>query len=235
MQTSLDPSHLPFLGRRHEGRETGAALHRAAPPLRSDPRSALADADDDGDVLGHHRSARSRRRRQESKEQGLVPLPIPIPDLRFEQGYLLSLAPFLHVPDEPSVAQEEAPAPATDKEKREAVEEDTSFVQGEDAAKPSQSLYLNPRLQVEWRQVVYVTLRDQVCRHAALTSAPGSRLIRGRSSIRWSKARYGAPLRCCSASSGPTRAVARSSLDPRVHRNRPGRWSGRPGALGRGW
>lgn len=177
-QTSFNPSHFPLPG--SSNRTTASAVHTTARPLHSNPQDIPSDIDideidGDGDRPHGKRHQRRKRREEDARKEGLVPLPIPIPDLRFEQGYLLSLAPFLHL-DEPessatAIESEKRRRASLDedeklheerREERQEVEEHTAMV--EDAAsKPGEpSLYLNPNLRIEWGMVMYVTLRDQV-------------------------------------------------------------------------
>jgi hypothetical protein len=95
---------------------------------------------------------------------------LQLPDLRFEQGYLMSLMPFFHfrpaVPPEP-LHKKTAGNPHTSSEPfvfglNEPVEATTDVSVAE-----ADDYYFGSNFYVEWKMVVYVTLRDQVWRQLA--------------------------------------------------------------------
>jgi len=85
---------------------------------------------------------------------------LPVPDLRFEQSYLKSIARYIHPLDNDSEASTSSEQPQTqrteDKGEKEEAVEDEALVSTID--KPiSRDLY-----RIEWGRVGYVTVRDQV-------------------------------------------------------------------------
>lgn len=111
-----------------------------------------------------------------------MPLSLPIPDLRFEQGYLLSIAPFLHLDETAasssavttgqgrSASDEKGKQKDEEREERREIEEETALVEDAASKKNAPTLYLNPDLRIEWGMLIYVTLRDQVRRCACSPS-----------------------------------------------------------------
>lgn len=95
-----------------------------------------------------------------SSRSGALPIRA-IPDLRFEQSYLLSLKPFVHIREE--VNKEEKPGARGTVEKP--AVEDTALAEplGLDIAVRSAgvSKYGIPE-RVEWGDIAWVTVRDQV-------------------------------------------------------------------------
>jgi hypothetical protein len=74
-------------------------------------------------------------------------------DLRFEQGYLLSILPFLH----PSHSR---PEPTSEKAQHR--EDETEAVEDVGLVKDAtKDIFVSP-LTVEWAPLLYVTARDQV-------------------------------------------------------------------------
>ncbi|GJN91642.1 hypothetical protein Rhopal_004665-T1 [Rhodotorula paludigena] len=179
--TSLDPSHVPGLQRTSDPK-TGQAVYdsvglhglsarlaeqdRASRPhasgstprrtrRRRDPldfSDSDSDASDDSD-------APLRRSRPEQ-----IPVP-PIPDLRYEQGVLASIRPFLHRAD--GAAGARVAAEAGEKSGKVATAEKAALASAaltaEGAAQdepPSDVLMAG--LRIEWSKVSYVILRDQV-------------------------------------------------------------------------
>lgn len=120
----------------------------------------------------------------------------PIPDLRYEQGVLASLQPFLHrVPATAAATGDQTAGHETEKHERkvetaEAVSLAARNLTAEgtnDSDRPS-DIFLGP-LRVEWTRVAYVIVRDQVSTHALLSFIPQF---------------------CCVRNADPTNAASRS-------------------------
>ncbi|KAK4054849.1 hypothetical protein OIV83_000773 [Microbotryomycetes sp. JL201] len=118
------------------------------------------------------RQAQKQREREENakdvRELGKIPVP-PIPDLRFEQGVLMSIRPFLHRAEIAS-AVDEAASPPSERhaEKVEAGEKGALVSQALTVEGAEQGLVVGAKsdifsgpLRIEWPQVVYVIVRDQ--------------------------------------------------------------------------
>ena len=122
-------------------------------------------------------SSRSRRRRaraysdtQSESEDGTERIPVPpIPDLRYEQGVLASLQPFLHrVPAPATATGDQTAGHETEKHERkvETAEKVSLAARNltaegtNDSDRPS-DIFLGP-LRIEWTRVAYVIVRDQV-------------------------------------------------------------------------
>lgn len=171
---SLDPSHIPGLNYTRD-RTTGQAVYdsvtAAADPNEPDTASRLASSDPPT------APSRQRRRRHRTRshsdidsESGPEQIPVPpIPDLRYEQGVLASLKPFLHrVPDSSAGPLTSSAGHETEKHEREvhAAEKVTLAArnltaEGTTAAATESDIFLGP-LRVEWSRVAYVIVRDQV-------------------------------------------------------------------------
>lgn len=181
--TSLDPSHIPniFSSSRTRGQATISSLpipSRPSPPQDSQPSPSGSSrteplineeegSDSDEDEEG---GGRGGRRRSLSK----VALKPPIPDLRFETGYLVSIKPFIHPsPRLPSATASEHGPVYSEKgkekeQKREEgmrVAEDLSLA-GDTTGRIGEldvtgSLF-EGEISVEWGKVAWITLRDQV-------------------------------------------------------------------------
>lgn len=151
--TSLDPSHAPFLGRSSD-RKHGEAVVTSLPARRgaSTRPQDLLDDSDDSSIDEDTRGGRKKQQEQSARARGRVPIP-PLPDLRYEQGYLLSIMPFLH----PLVPPAE-PKSEKGKKREDEVEvvEETSLVK--DAR---QEVFRRP-MTIEWPVLLYVTGRDQI-------------------------------------------------------------------------
>ncbi|BGP44823.1 hypothetical protein JCM10450v2_000638 [Rhodotorula kratochvilovae] len=163
--TTLDPSHIPGLHRTDDPK-TGQAVYNSVSPLH-----ALS-----GHLAEQDRAFRPRRRRADSLDaddedassddeddhrRERVPVP-PIPDLRFEQGVLASIRPFLHRAD----GSGEADSGAGEKKGRLAAAEKGALAsanltaEGGAAGEGPSDVFMAPR--IEWSKVTYVLLRDQV-------------------------------------------------------------------------
>lgn len=120
--TSVDPSHFPWLSQ-DGNKQTGQAVHTGIESKSSTE--------------------------QPGKERKL---PLQIPDLRFEQSFLLSLKPFV----KPAHKLQEL---KTDKQEK-AVEA-VSLVQPMPVLPAVEDIWAG-ELQIDWGSVIWVTLRDQV-------------------------------------------------------------------------
>jgi hypothetical protein len=156
LQTSLDPSHFPSLSlASSDDRTHGAATH----PVRlDDPASSSSSELDEDSTLPSPTSSFF-----ESKELPHRLSTFQLPDLRFEQGYLLSLMPFFHFDRSKNLEKQthldsnesRSPYVFGQEEGRMKAVPDLS------SAEPDH-YYLGSNFYVEWKMVVYVTLRDQV-------------------------------------------------------------------------
>lgn len=121
-------------------------------------------------------TSRQRRRRaraysdtQSESEDGTERIPVPpIPDLRYEQGVLASLQPFLHRVPATASATAEAAGDETEKHERKVeTAEKVSLAarnltaEGTSAPDRPSDIFLGP-LRIEWTRVAYVIVRDQV-------------------------------------------------------------------------
>ncbi|GAA5980290.1 hypothetical protein JCM10908_001601 [Rhodotorula pacifica] len=172
--TSLDASHIPGLNYTQD-RTTGQAVYDSIPgvvpnggeledetlPTRRHRRRPRAHSDAHSDAAGPER----------------IPVP-PIPDLRYEQGVLASLQPFVHrVPASTSSSPSSAIKPKDghkllrqETEKHERKVESAEKVslaarnltaEGTSAPDRPSDIFLSP-LRIEWTRVAYVIVRDQV-------------------------------------------------------------------------
>ncbi|GAA5838392.1 hypothetical protein JCM11251_004923 [Rhodosporidiobolus azoricus] len=130
---------------------------RDAKPRRRSKRSVLDSDDDDGE------------------DDGRVPIP-PIPDLRFEQGVLASIRPFIHRLSPPassasSSASARPSSSSTDSEKLKRTAEETvlatTSLTAEGTGKAGDEGEVNvfdlrDAVRVEWGRVAWVLSRDQV-------------------------------------------------------------------------
>ncbi|OAV89439.1 hypothetical protein PTTG_28690 [Puccinia triticina 1-1 BBBD Race 1] len=157
--TSIDPSHFASLGvGSSDTRTHGAATH----PVRVDnlvPSPSSSDLDEDENLpsptssffdpkdLPHRLSA------------------IHLPDLRFEQGYLMSLMPFFHFDHAKPLDKQKQPADDSPRSSQPYVfgQDDLVPKEASDATSTeADNYYFGPNFRVEWKMVVYVTLRDQL-------------------------------------------------------------------------
>lgn len=146
--TTLDLSHLPV----GDSERTGQALHTSVPVQPASSSRAVSDSSLDSGDEAERRGYRARRRRQkrEARRRGRVPIP-PIPDLRYEEGLLLSLKPFIHRsgPLYADVAADKG------KGKEQAVE-NAAIVRG-----AAEDLFAGP-ISIDWGPALWVIMRDQV-------------------------------------------------------------------------
>ncbi|GAA6059083.1 hypothetical protein JCM10212_002054 [Sporobolomyces blumeae] len=156
-EATASPSGPSWRGAWKRRQEAKLAERRLAAEL-DDSDSDSDDDDDDDDERGR----RASRRRDQ------VPIP-PIPDLRYEQGILSSIRPFLHpVEGAASSSRDQAKESARHELKVEAAEKAalaTSQLTAERADRrpgTEQSEALMGPLRIEWSNVVYVLVRDQV-------------------------------------------------------------------------
>ncbi|EGG11822.1 uncharacterized protein MELLADRAFT_88876 [Melampsora larici-populina 98AG31] len=127
--TSIDPSHFPFIGLTPGSPTGGTAIHQPA-SLDGESSSEFPSLD---------------------SEETPAPLGVfSVPDLRFEQGYLMSIRPFFYL------------KPPTDLDGIESrlthqpIEDDASNADIEDL------FYLGKNFRVKWGLVAWVTVRDQI-------------------------------------------------------------------------
>jgi len=181
LRSSLDPSHLPGLNKTADPR-TGQAVYdrvsplhdlshhlahhdrsssssssssRRPPPPRATTRS---DRDDDTDT--------DTDRDPDDGVLDKVPIP-PIPDLRFEQGVLASIRPYLHRADAgPAPAAADEGGEGEKKGKLRAAEKGALAsanltAEGGPRGESPSDIFMAP-LRIQWSQVSYVLVRDQV-------------------------------------------------------------------------
>lgn len=89
--------------------------------------------------------------RKDTRGQAFVGAPkghLRLPDLRFEQSYLRSIAPFVH-----NRKEEDRPSPVNDGDKHKTT--------GADVTEVEQGIYGAP-ITIEWKGLLWVTARDQV-------------------------------------------------------------------------
>ncbi|KAM0793189.1 hypothetical protein ACM66B_000660 [Microbotryomycetes sp. NB124-2] len=113
------------------------------------------------------KQAEREQKAKEAHEIGKIPVP-PIPDLRFEQGVLMSIRPFLHPANASTVAGTASPPSERHAEKVEAGEKGALVSQALTAEGAEQGLVVGGKsdifsgpLRIEWPQVIYVIFRDQ--------------------------------------------------------------------------
>lgn len=127
--TSIDPSHFPFIGITPGSPTGGTAIH---PPASLDDESSSNFPALDSD-------------------ESPAPLSVfSVPDLRFEQGYLMSIRPFFYL--KPSTALDDIEPTLT----HQPIEDEAPNGDIKDL------LYLGANFRVKWSLVAWVTVRDQV-------------------------------------------------------------------------
>ncbi|BGP28893.1 hypothetical protein JCM10296v2_000629 [Rhodotorula toruloides] len=173
--SSLDPSHVPGL-HKTDDRTTGQAVYDSVSPLHS-LSSRLAERDREEGRVGEREKAGRRRRRyedeaedsdEEDDREERIPVP-PIPDLRYEQGVLASIRPFLHRIDagDDESQQRQGEGEGAEKEKKVLTAEKSALASAQLTAegsskRESASDVLMAPLRIEWSKVTYVIVRDQV-------------------------------------------------------------------------
>ncbi|GAA96919.1 uncharacterized protein L969DRAFT_105494 [Mixia osmundae IAM 14324] len=142
----VNPSTLPFLSS-SEGKDVGQALRTdiKAPLAASVARTELADDLSVDSMVPSDSEAEAKRRTARTARK---PLPVPVPDFRFEQGYLLSIAPYV----------KPAKRSSTEPLQGEPVKIDSE----EDAALASTGDMFAQPVIVDWAKIAYLTLRDQM-------------------------------------------------------------------------
>lgn len=138
--TSLNPTHVPSSSARK-----GQAIHYNAPSSSKLQRTSSTDSH------GYpRRLERDEKREARQRIKRVVPV---IPDLRFEQSYLLSIRPFLKpigsARDRDSGTESSAAGGKDSKSLTTAAQDDAVFHWGRDVS-------------VDWGMVSWVTIRDQV-------------------------------------------------------------------------
>lgn len=195
--SSLNPSHLPGLERTSNPRTGQAVKtsvsslahpqHESPPPVPSSSESSSSAQPSWKGAWARRQEAKIARRRQElglesdddeqddeqddderrrARTDGKIPIP-PIPDLRYEQGILSSIKPFLHsrtskkgkVVQEKETEKHELDIEAA----QETVLASTQLTaEGGDNKGVTESDVLMGPMRVEWGNVSYVLFRDQV-------------------------------------------------------------------------
>ncbi|KAL7422204.1 hypothetical protein Q5752_002850 [Cryptotrichosporon argae] len=141
--TTLNPSHDPF---HHTDKRHGQAVYRAEAPDYPD----LDDVDDEP----AHARAKARR---EGRRRVRAAMP-PLPDLRFEQSYLVSLRPYLHAA--PSAKRLEARgAVPTSLNGQSQKREQAVAAQGVEG---DEVFHWGREVRVDWAPLTWVTVRDQI-------------------------------------------------------------------------
>jgi len=144
--TTLDLSHLPV----GETERTGQAVHTSVPVRPASPAASVSSLESEDGAERRGYRARRRREKREARRRGRVPIP-PIPDLRYEEGLLLSLKPFI-TRSGPLYADV-----AADKGKgKEQAVEDAAIVKG-----AAEDLFAGP-VSIDWGPALWVVMRDQV-------------------------------------------------------------------------
>ena len=144
--TTLDLSHLPV----DETERTGQAVHTSVPVRPASPAASVSSLESEDGAERRGYRARRRREKREARRRGRVPIP-PIPDLRYEEGLLLSLKPFI-TRSGPLYADV-----AADKGKgKEQAVEDAAIVKG-----AAEDLFAGP-VSIDWGPALWVVMRDQV-------------------------------------------------------------------------
>ncbi|GAA5859314.1 hypothetical protein JCM8547_001979 [Rhodosporidiobolus lusitaniae] len=176
--TTLDPTHIPGLHITSD-RSTGQAVQTSV------PAPASGEGKEEQGTSALHKLAQelaeANRKRREAKGKDVehkheheehgerVPIP-PIPDLRFEQGVLASLRPFIHRVPLPSSSSSSSSTLSTEGEKRTATAEKTALASTSltaegpnEAGRAEVDVFdLSEGVRVEWGQVAFVLVRDQV-------------------------------------------------------------------------
>ncbi|ORX39766.1 hypothetical protein BD324DRAFT_233199 [Kockovaella imperatae] len=152
--TTLDPSHNIF--RDPSGRHA-QAVHRADDIPLDEKRAGIIDGDSEDEVddlsIDDRLPARVNAERKAKRDarrrvRGAMP---PMPDLRYEQSYLLSIRPFLSPSTTASSSRTKSTADAS--------QATTSLVQSAD----NDAVFgWDKRWRVDWSMVIYVTIRDQL-------------------------------------------------------------------------
>ncbi|KNZ44421.1 hypothetical protein VP01_917g1 [Puccinia sorghi] len=164
--TSLDPSHFAALGVGSSNDRThGGATHavRLDDNGRMATSSSGSQIDPDDAALPSPTSSFFDR----PKELPHRLSSLQLPDLRFEQGYLMSLMPFFHFrpsSPNPSPSKEKPPEKTRSPSQPSFVFGHHRSVSGSSDVSLSEAdtYYLGSNFYVEWKMVIYVTLRDQV-------------------------------------------------------------------------
>ncbi|WWC61222.1 uncharacterized protein I303_103802 [Kwoniella dejecticola CBS 10117] len=196
--TSLNPSHNPFSSK-------AQAVHHASSSTNETEKSTFPDSLPT--VHGHHHHHQHQhqhqhndhsdhlRARKEGRKRVKQNMPV-MPDLRFEQSYLLSIRPYL------------TPHPTAQAIDKKGAVEKSSKPSGTlvTSAEEDRIFHWGRQVDVDWSNVIWVTLRDQVV----------SPLVQG---ALWGWA---------TIFLATTGAVLRANLYPPTHVNR-GRISGGPG------
>ncbi|OCF39459.1 hypothetical protein I317_06732 [Kwoniella heveanensis CBS 569] len=148
--TSLDPSHIPFS-------KSAQAVHHVETSASDDKSSKFPDTLPT--VRQRHEGGRGHRKGKgkhsegEGRERVRQAMP-PMPDLRFEQSFLLSIRPYLTPRPTIKTIEEKGSMPSGASHN-----ESKSLVSG---AEDDQVFHWGRQVDVDWKQVGWVTLRDQI-------------------------------------------------------------------------
>ncbi|WWD01529.1 hypothetical protein V866_008474 [Kwoniella sp. B9012] len=135
--TSLNPSHNPF-------RSSAQAVHH---PSTEKQQSNFPDS---LPTVNEHHHEDHKKARKEGRKRVKQAMPV-MPDLRFEQSYLLSIRPFLTP----------RPTPTTI-EKKGQIEKTKPSGTLVKTADEDRVFHWGRQVDVQWSKVLWVTLRDQV-------------------------------------------------------------------------
>ncbi|GAA5990163.1 hypothetical protein JCM5350_002527 [Sporobolomyces pararoseus] len=187
--TSLDPNHIPGLERSSDP-TTGQSIRTSISEEREPDQPPSWKG-----AWKRRQEAKERARREQlglddsddeegeddrsgGRGDGKIPIP-PIPDLRYEQGILSSIKPFLHTTTTPR--RQGTRGNKSSEEKRETEEHEEKFETIEKTVLASSQLtaghgreteleqgshqsdaLMSGGLRIEWGMVTYVLFRDQV-------------------------------------------------------------------------
>ncbi|WRT67013.1 uncharacterized protein IL334_003979 [Kwoniella shivajii] len=143
--TSLNPSHNPFSS-------SAQAIHHTTTEDDEKPSSSSSSFPDSLPTVReqHHHHADHPKATKEGRKRVKQALPI-IPDLRFEQSYLLSIRPFL------------TPRPTAEgKAEKGPIEKGKPSGTLVTSSEEDRVFHWGREVDVEWKKVVWVTLRDQI-------------------------------------------------------------------------
>ncbi|OCF71986.1 hypothetical protein I204_07250 [Kwoniella mangroviensis CBS 8886] len=135
--TSLNPSHNPF-------KSSAQAVHHPSPEKQQ------SNFPDSLPTVNEHHHEDHKKARKEGRKRVKQAMPV-MPDLRFEQSYLLSIRPFLTP----------RPTPTTI-EKKGQIEQTKPSGTLVKSADEDRVFHWGRQVDVQWSKVLWVTLRDQV-------------------------------------------------------------------------
>ncbi|WWC69570.1 uncharacterized protein I206_103513 [Kwoniella pini CBS 10737] len=137
--TSFNPSHNPFSSK-------AQAIHHASSSNNDEEKSKFPDSLPT--VHGHHEDHPEFRKEGRKRVKQNMPV---MPDLRFEQSYLLSIRPYL------------TPHPTSKGiTKKGLIEKGKPSGTLVTSAEEDRVFHWGREVDVDWKNVIWVTLRDQV-------------------------------------------------------------------------